>query len=154
MWLYTSCKPHKNIQRCIRCERNRECEFSRIADGGNSYTTETPKKPETSVLLIMDETRSRRVALLSDGVAETEAEGSHDSNVADETSYPRLTNDGNCNRDEGSVEPDYPCPSSSRDIPERIFTVHRGSCPFRKRSMPFSRHLENFLTINKFSVLN
>ena len=75
----------------------------------------------------MDEIRSRRVALLSNGVAETEAEGSHDSNVADETSYPRLTNDENCSRDEGSVEPDYPCPSSSRDLPERIFTVHR-SC--------------------------
>ena len=26
----------------------------------------------------------------------------------------------------------------------------RRSSPFRKRSMPFSRHLENFLTINKF----
>ena len=26
----------------------------------------------------------------------------------------------------------------------------RGSCPFRKRSMPFSRHLKSFLTINKF----
>ena len=33
----------------------------------------------------MDEIRSRRVVLLSNGVAETEAEGSHDSNVADET---------------------------------------------------------------------
>ena len=26
----------------------------------------------------------------------------------------------------------------------------RSSCPFRKRSMPFSRHLKNFLTINEF----
>ena len=26
----------------------------------------------------------------------------------------------------------------------------RSGCPFRKRSMPFSRHLGNFLTINKF----
>ena len=75
----------------------------------------------------MDEIRSRRVALLSNGEAETEAEGSHDSSVADETSYPTLTNDENCNRDEGSVEPNNPCPSSSRDVPERILTVHR-SC--------------------------
>ena len=26
----------------------------------------------------------------------------------------------------------------------------RSSCPFRKRSMPFSRHLDNFKTTNKF----
>ena len=114
-------------EECIRCEQNREYEFSRIADGGNPYTTETPETPETPVLLTMDEIRSRRVALLSNGEAETEAEGSHDSSVADETSYPTLTNDENCNRDEGSVEPNNPCPSSSRDVPERILTVHR-SC--------------------------
>lgn len=105
---------------CIRCEQNRECEFSRIADEGSPYTTESP------VLLTMDEIRFRRVALLSNGVDETEAEGSH-SNVANETSYPRLTNEENCSRDEGSVEQDSPCPSSSRDLPERILTVHR-SC--------------------------
>ena len=75
----------------------------------------------------MDEIRSRRVALLSNGVAETEAEELLDSNVADETSYLRLTNDENCNRDEGSVQPVYPCPSSSRDLQEGILTVHR-SC--------------------------
>ena len=74
-------------EECVRCEQNREYEFSRIADGGNPYTTETP---ETPVSLTMDEIRSRRIAVLSNGVAEIEAEGSH-SNVADETSYPRLT---------------------------------------------------------------
>lgn len=68
----------------LRCEQNREYEFSRITDGGNPYTTETPETPENPVLLTMDEIRSRRVALLSNGVAETEAEGSH-SNVADES---------------------------------------------------------------------
>ena len=26
----------------------------------------------------------------------------------------------------------------------------RGNFPFRKQAMPFSRHLENFLTLNKF----
>ena len=69
----------------------------------------------------MDKISSRRVALLSSGVDETEAEGSH-GNVANETSYP---NEENCIRDEGSVEQDSPCPSSSRDLPERILTVHR-----------------------------
>ena len=82
-------------EECIRCEQNREYEFSRIADGGNLYTTETPERPENPVLLTMDEMKYRRVALLSNGVAETEVEGSHDSNVADETSYARLTNDEN-----------------------------------------------------------
>jgi len=71
----------------------------------------------------MDEIRSRRVALLSNGVAETESEGSH-GNVADETSYRRFTNEENCSRDEGSLEQDSPCPSSSRDLPERVLTVH------------------------------
>ena len=56
----------------------------------------------------MNEIRSRQVALLSNGVAETEAEGSH-CNVADETSYPRLTNKENCSRDEGSVEQNSTC---------------------------------------------
>ena len=113
-------------EECIRCEQNREYEFSRIADGGNPYPTDTPEIPESPVLLTMDEIRSRRVALLSNGVAETEAEGSH-CNVADETSYPRLTNEENCSRDEGSVEQDPPCLSSLRDLPERVLTVHR-SC--------------------------
>lgn len=45
-------------------------EYSRIADGGPIYYSNL---------------RSWRVALLSNGVAETEAEGSH-CNVADETS--------------------------------------------------------------------
>lgn len=113
-------------EECIRCEQNREYEYSRIADGGNPYTTESPNAPENPGLLTMDEIRSRRVALLSNGVDETEAEGSH-SNVANETSYPRLTNEENCSRDEGSVEQDSSFPSSSRDLPERILTVHR-SC--------------------------
>ena len=119
-------------EECIRCEQNREYEFSRIADGGNPYTTESPDTqespdtPENPVLLTMDEIRSRRVAPLSSGVDETEAEGSH-SNVANETSYPRLTIEENCSRDESSVEQDSPCTSSSRDLPERILTVHR-SC--------------------------
>ena len=43
------------------------------------------------------------------------------------TSYPTLTNDENYSRHEGSIESDYLCPSSSRDLPERILTVHR-SC--------------------------
>ena len=111
-------------EECIRCEQNREYESSRIADGGNPYTTETS---ETPVSLTMDEIRSRRVALLSNpGLAEREGDGSN-SNVADETSSPRLTNEENSNRDEGSVEQDSPCPSSSRGLPERVLTVHR-SC--------------------------
>ena len=109
-------------EECIQCEQNREYEFSRIADGGNPYTTESPDAPENPVLLTMDEIRSRWVALLSNGVDETEAEGSH-SNVANETSYPRLTNEENCSHDEGSVEQDSSFPSSSRDLPERILTV-------------------------------
>jgi len=113
-------------EECIRCEQNREYELSGIADGGNPYTTETPETPVNQVLLTIDEIRSRRIALLSNGVAETEAEGSH-CNVADETSYPRLANEENCSRDEGSVEQNSPCPSSSRDLPERVLTVHR-SC--------------------------
>ena len=32
----------------------------------------------------------------------------------------------------------------------RMKTRWRGSFPFRKRSMPFSRHLEIFLTVNEF----
>lgn len=72
-----------------------------------------------AALLTMDEIRSRRVALLSNGVDETEAEGSH-NNVANGTSYPRLTNEENCSRDE---EQDSSFPSSSRDLPERILTV-------------------------------
>jgi len=111
-------------EECIRCEQNREYEFSRIADGGDPYTTETPETPGNPVLLTMDEIRSRWVELLSNGVAETEAEISH-SNVADETSYPRLTNEENCSCDEGSVEQDSPYPSSSRNISERVLTVHR-----------------------------
>lgn len=82
-----------------------ENELSTTTDGGNPYTTETPENP---VLLTMNEIRSRQVALLSNGVAETEAEGSH-CNVADETSYPRLTNKENCSRDEGSVEQNSTC---------------------------------------------
>jgi len=113
-------------EECIRCEQNREYEVSRIADGVNPYTTEIPETPENPVLLTMDEIRFRRVALLSNGGAETEGEGSH-SNVAVETSYPRLTNEENCSRDEGSVKQDSPCPSSSRYLPERVLTV-QGSC--------------------------
>ena len=78
-----------------------------MADGGNPYTTETPETPGS---LTMDKIRSRQVAVLSNGVPGTEAEGAH-SNVADETSYPRLTNEENCSRDRGSVEQDSPCPS-------------------------------------------
>ena len=74
----------------------------------------------------MDELRFRQVAVLSDGVAEVEAEGSH-SNVADETSYPRLAKEENCSIDQGSVEQDSPCPSSSTNLPERVLTVQR-SC--------------------------
>ena len=113
-------------EECIRCEQNRGYEFSRIVDGGNPYTTEHPDTPKNPVLLTMDEIRSRRVAQLSSGVEETEAERSH-SNVANETSYPRLTNEEKISRDECSLEQDSPCPSSSRDLPERILTVHR-SC--------------------------
>ena len=108
-------------EECVRCEQNREYELSRIADGGNPYTTETP---ETPVSLTIDELRFRRVAVLSNDVAEVEAEGSH-SNVADETSYPRLTNEENCSIDQGSVEQDSPCPSSSTNLPEGVLTVHR-----------------------------
>ncbi|PFX15053.1 hypothetical protein AWC38_SpisGene20754 [Stylophora pistillata] len=87
------------------------------------YTTETP---ETPVPLTMDEIRSRRVAVLSNSVAEIEAEGSR-CNVADETSYPRLTNEENCNLDQGPVEQNCPCPSSSENLPERVLSVHRSS---------------------------
>ncbi|PFX11732.1 hypothetical protein AWC38_SpisGene24435 [Stylophora pistillata] len=110
-------------EECVRCEQKREYELSRIADGGNPYTTETP---ETPVALTMDEIRSRRVAVLSNSVAEIEAEGSH-SNVADETSYPMLTNEENCNLDQGPVEQNCPCPSSSGNLPEIVLSVHR-SC--------------------------
>ena len=64
-------------EECIRGEQNREHEFSRITDEGNPYTRDTPEIPESSVLLTMDKIRSWRVALLSNGVAETKAEGSH-----------------------------------------------------------------------------
>ena len=107
-------------EECVRCEQNRVYELSRIADRGNPYTTETP---ETPVSLSMDELRFRRVAVLSNGVAEVEAEGLH-SNVADETSFPRLTNEENCSIDQGSVEQDSPCSSSSTSLPERVLTVH------------------------------
>ena len=36
-------------EECIRCDQNREYEFSRIADEGNPYTTETPETPESPV---------------------------------------------------------------------------------------------------------
>ena len=42
--------------------------------------------------------------------------------MADETSYPRLANEENCSRDEGSVEQNSSCLSSSRDLPEGILT--------------------------------
>ena len=42
----------------VRCEQNREYELSRIADGGNPYTTETPETPETPVSLTMNEISS------------------------------------------------------------------------------------------------
>ena len=39
---------------------------------------------------------------------------------------------------------------SSLVLEKRAGRFRRGRFPFRKRSMPFSRHLDIFLTVNEF----
>ena len=44
--------------------------------------------------------------------------------------------------------------SSRTSVSVSVTYERRCAFPFRKRSLPFSRHLENFSTIRNFSVLN
>ena len=147
---------------CIRCQQDREYEFSRIADGAGGCAT------ETLVSLTMDEIRSRRIALLSSpGSSGKEAENEASRvDVTEEPSSPRLLSEESTNHDQGSGEQDPPSfpnsvsvsrgnltegPNSPRLLSEEITNRDHGSGE-QESSSPLNSVSERLLTVHRSCV--